>query len=80
MSAQIGGYMQVVLGIKNVSDSIKFETNQSADEVRKTINDTKDMLEFTDVNGRTIMVSASSLSYALIGDTPNHTVGFGALN
>lgn len=72
--------MRVVLGVKNVSDSIDFETNQSADEVRAIISDSKDMLEFTDVNGRTIMVSASSLSYALIGDTPKHSVGFGALN
>lgn len=72
--------MRVVLGVKNVSDSIDFETNQSADEVRAIISDAKDMLEFTDVNGRTIMVSASSLSYALIGDTPKHSVGFGALN
>ncbi|MFU0573037.1 DUF3107 domain-containing protein [Gardnerella greenwoodii] len=72
--------MRVVLGVKNVSDSIDFETNHSADEVRAIISDAKDMLEFTDVNGRTIMVSASSLSYALIGDTPKHSVGFGALN
>lgn len=72
--------MRVVLGVKNVSDSIDFETNQSADEVRAIISDAKDMLEFTDVNGRTIMVSAASLSYALIGDTPKHSVGFGALN
>lgn len=72
--------MRVVLGVKNVSDSIDFETNKSADEVRAIISDAKDMLEFTDVNGRTIMVSASSLSYALIGDTPKHSVGFGALN
>ena len=72
--------MRVVLGVKNVSDSIDFETNQSADEVRAIISDSKDMLEFTDVNGRTIMMSASSLSYALIGDTPKHSVGFGALN
>lgn len=72
--------MRVVLGLKNVSDSIDFETNQSADEVRAIISDAKDMLEFTDVNGRTIMISASSLSYALIGDTPKHSVGFSALN
>ena len=72
--------MRVVLGVKNVSDSIDFETNQSADEVRAIISDAKDMLEFTDVNGRTIMMSASSLSYALIGDTPKHSVGFGAIN
>ncbi|EIK82364.1 DUF3107 domain-containing protein [Gardnerella sp. KA00603] len=72
--------MRVVLGLKNVSDSIDFETNQSADEVRTIISDAKDMLEFTDVNGRTIMISASSLSYALIGDTPKHSVGFSALN
>lgn len=72
--------MRVVLGVKNVSDSIDFETNKSADEVRAIISNAKDMLEFTDVNGRTIMMSASSLSYALIGDTPKHSVGFGALN
>ena len=72
--------MRVVLGVKNVSDSIDFETNHSADEVRAIISDEKDMLEFTDVNGRTIMMSASSLSYALIGDTPKHSVGFGAIN
>lgn len=72
--------MRVVLGVKNVSDSIDFETNKSADEVRAIISNAKDMLEFTDVNGRTIMMSASSLSYALIGDTPKHSVGFGAIN
>lgn len=72
--------MRVVLGIKNVSDSINFETNQSSEEVRNIINDSKEMLEFTDINGRTIMISSSSLSYALIGDTPKHAVGFGALN
>lgn len=72
--------MRVVLGVKNVSDSIDFETNQSADEVRKIINDSNEKLEFKDVNDRTIIIFASSLSYAIIGDTPKHSVGFGALN
>ncbi len=72
--------MRVVLGVKNVSDSIDFETNQSAEELRKMIDENKDMLEFTDINGRIIMIQSSSLSYAIIGDTPKHAVGFGALN
>ena len=50
--------MRVVLGIKNVSDSINFETNQSSEEVRNIINDSKEMLEFTDVNGRISVSSA----------------------
>ncbi|RFD79678.1 hypothetical protein AXE77_04205 [Gardnerella vaginalis] len=72
--------MRVVLGVKNISDSIDFETNQSADEVRAIINSAQEMFEFKDVNNRTIIMPASSLSYALIGDTPKHAVGFGALN
>ena len=72
--------MRVVLGVKNISDSIDFETNQSADEVRAIINSAQEMFEFKDVNTRTIIMPASSLSYALIGDTPKHAVGFGALH
>ena len=42
--------MRVVLGVKNISDSIDFETNQSADEVRAIINSAQEMFEFKDVN------------------------------
>lgn len=74
--------MQVVLGVKYVSDSIDFETKQSVDEVREAIANTSEnsMIELTDINNRKIIMPKESLSYAIIGDKPKHTVGFGALN
>lgn len=74
--------MRVVLGVKNSSDSIDFETEQSAEEARNIIANANadSMIELTDNNNRKILMQKEFLSYALIGDTPKHTVGFGALN
>ena len=74
--------MKVTIGIKHVNDTISFECNPSAQDVQNIIeNAVKDdkAINLTDKNNRKIFIMANSFAYAIIGDTPTHTVGFNAL-
>ncbi|MDK7192251.1 DUF3107 domain-containing protein [Gardnerella vaginalis] len=74
--------MKVTIGIKHVNDTISFESNQSEQDVQNIIeNAVKDdkAINLTDKNNRKIFIMANSFAYAIIGDTPTHTVGFNAL-
>ena len=74
--------MKVTIGIKHVNETISFESNQSEQDVQNIIeNAVKDdkAINLTDKNNRKIFIMANSFAYAIIGDTPTHTVGFNAL-
>ncbi len=74
--------MDIELGIRDVSRTVTFSTNQSATEVSSIIetavaND--QTITLTDDKDRHIVVPAKSLGYAIIGSETKHAVGFGAL-
>ncbi|PKZ46020.1 DUF3107 domain-containing protein [Gardnerella vaginalis] len=74
--------MKVTIGVKHVNDTISFESEQSEEDVQNIIsNAIKDekLITMTDKNNRKIVVPSNSFAYAIIGDTPTHTVGFNAL-
>ena len=74
--------MNIELGIQNVPRAVTFSTEDSAENVNKTITealDTNKSIALTDDKGRQIIVPASMLGYAIIGSETKHAVGFGAL-
>ena len=62
--------MDIELGIQNVSRSVNFSTDESADNAT---------IDLTDDKGRRIIVPAKALGYAIIGSETKHAVGFGTL-
>lgn len=74
--------MDIELGIQNVARAVTFSTDDSADAVNAAIStavaDNKP-LALKDDKGRTIVVPAGALGYAIIGSETKHAVGFGAL-
>lgn len=73
--------MKVTIGVKHVKDTISFESDQSEQYIQNIIeNAIKDekAINLTDKNNRKIFIMADSFAYAIIGDTPTHTVGFNA--
>ncbi|NMN01838.1 DUF3107 domain-containing protein [Bifidobacterium panos] len=74
--------MNIELGIQNVPRAVTFSTEDSAENVNKTITEALDAnksIALTDDKGRQIIVPASMLGYAIIGSETKHAVGFGAL-
>ncbi|WP_427877442.1 DUF3107 domain-containing protein [Gardnerella sp. 2492-Sm] len=72
--------MNVTLGINHSPEPLHFETESSAEEVQKAINEAienNNVLTLNDVHKRKIVVPAASLAYAIVGDKPTLTVGFG---
>lgn len=74
--------MDIELGVQNVARTITFSTDDSAQTVNATIKKALEEgtpIELTDTKGRSIVVPAQSLGYAIIGSQTRHQVGFGAL-
>ena len=74
--------MDIELGIRNVSRTVTFSTEDSADQVNETIAkalDAHQPVVLTDDKGRRIIVPADALGYAIVGSETKHAVGFGAL-
>ena len=74
--------MNIELGIQNVPRAVTFSTEDSAENVNKTITealDTDKPIALTDDKGRQIIVPAGALGYAIVGSETKHAVGFGAL-
>lgn len=74
--------MDIELGIRDVTRTVNFSTEQSADEVSRTIATAVAdgrTIDLVDDKGRHIIVPAGSLGYAIIGSETKHAVGFGAL-
>ncbi len=74
--------MNIELGIQNVSRTVTFSTEDSAESVNTTITEALEAnkpIALTDDKGRQIVVPAGMLGYAIIGSETKHAVGFGAL-
>lgn len=74
--------MEVKIGVRNVAREITLESEQSADEVAKAVDQAlKDgtTLRLTDDKGRVVVVPANVLGYVEIGAPEGRKVGFGAI-
>ncbi|NMM95678.1 ATP-binding protein [Bifidobacterium sp. DSM 109960] len=74
--------MDIELGIQNVARAVTFSTEDSADAVNAVINAAvteNKPITLKDDKGRTIVVPAGALGYAIVGSETKHAVGFGAL-
>jgi hypothetical protein len=72
--------MEIEIGIQNVAHTVSFETDQTAEEIAKaldegTANGTN--ITLTDSKGRTIVVSGKAFGYARFGSETSRPVGFG---
>ena len=74
--------MDIELGIQNVARAVTFSTEESAEAVNATIGaavaENKPIV-LNDDKGRSIIVPAGALGYAIVGSETKHAVGFGAL-
>jgi hypothetical protein len=74
--------VEVKIGVRNVAREITLESEQSADEVAKAVDQAlKDgtTLRLTDDKGRVVVVPANVLGYVEIGAPEGRKVGFGAI-
>lgn len=73
--------MEIRIGIRNVAREVTFESAQTPQQVRATINDALGaggaMLELEDDKGRFILVPTEALGYVEIGTQEQGRVGFG---
>jgi hypothetical protein len=72
--------MEVKIGVQNASRELVLDSDQSTDEVEKTVADAlgkeNGMLSLTDTKGRKILVPTSKLAYVEIGSPTVGQVGF----
>jgi hypothetical protein len=74
--------MDIEIGIRNVTRTVSFSTEESAEDVAQKIEQalaSNKALDLTDNRGRRFVVPAQALGYAIIGSDTSHPVGFGAL-
>ncbi|WP_084038313.1 DUF3107 domain-containing protein [Demequina sp. NBRC 110053] len=72
--------MEIRIGVQNVAREIVIETDMTADEVSKAVNDAVGgaILDLSDTKGRRLVVPAGALGYVEIGEESKRRVGFGA--
>lgn len=73
--------MEVKIGVQNSVRELVIESNQSADDVARTVADqvaTGGILTLTDDKGRQVLVPVASLAYVEIGEPSVRKVGFAA--
>lgn len=73
--------MEIRIGVRNVAREIVIESNQTADEVHKTITGALSgggPITLTDDKGHTVVVPADALGYVDIGSEQERRVGFGS--
>lgn len=72
--------MEIRIGITQSGRELNFEVNDSANKVRKTIDDAlasdNGIVSFTDVRGATYLVNAEQIAYIEIGAESSRKVGF----
>lgn len=72
--------MDVHIGIQHVARELVFESDQTAEEVQKAVENavaTNTPLALTDAKGRRFVVPAASIGYVEVGATEARRVGFG---
>lgn len=72
--------MEIRIGIANIGRELSFETNDSADTVRKTVADALDSqaahVSFTDTKGSSYVVPTAGIAYVEVGAEEQRRVGF----
>jgi hypothetical protein len=72
--------VEIRIGIANTGRELSFETNDSADTVKKTVADAlgegATFLTFTDVKGSSYIVPSAGLAYIELGSDQARRVGF----
>lgn len=72
--------MEIRIGITNTGRELSFESNESADAVKKTvaaaIKEGTTHLELADVKGIAYLVPVANLAYVEIGSEEKRSVGF----
>jgi hypothetical protein len=72
--------VEIRIGIANTGRELSFETNESADAVKKSVASALDSgathLTFTDDRGSSYIVPAAGLAYIEIGTEETRRVGF----
>ena len=74
--------MEVRIGVKGAPRELVLDSNQSADEIQKTVDaalkDNAPTVTLTDDKGRRVVIAADKLAYVEIAESETRKVGFGA--
>jgi hypothetical protein len=74
--------VEVKIGVTHASRELVLESNDSADDIQKSVADAlkgdSGLLVLTDSKGRTVYVPAEKLAYVEITGESGRRVGFGA--
>lgn len=74
--------MEVRIGVKGAPRELALDSNQSADDIQKTVDaalkDGTPTVTFTDDKGRRVVVATDKLAYVEIAESDARRVGFGA--
>lgn len=70
--------VEIRIGIENSARELNFETNQSAADVEKVVNDSLEsgIARFVDDRDRVILVNATKITFVEIGEEAQRRVGF----
>ena len=75
--------MEVRIGVKGAPRELVLDSNQSADDIEKTIaaalKDESPTITLTDDKGRRVIVSTDKFAYVEIAEAEGRRVGFGSL-
>jgi DNA-binding MurR/RpiR family transcriptional regulator len=75
--------MEVRIGVKGAPRELSLDSNQSAEEIQKAIDDAlkagAPTITLTDEKGRRVVVATDKLAYVEIAETEGRRVGFAAL-
>ena len=75
--------MEVRIGVKGAPRELALDSNQSADDIQKTVDaalkDGTPTVTFTDDKGRRVVVATDKLAYVEIAENETRRVGFGTL-
>ena len=75
--------MEVRIGVKGAPRELVLDSNQSADEIQKTIDaalkDDAPTVTLSDEKGRRVVVATDKLAYVEIAESEGRRVGFGTL-
>ena len=75
--------MEVRIGVKGAPRELALDSNQSADDIQKTVDaalkDGTPTVTFTDDKGRRVVVATDKLAYVEIAEAEGRKVGFGSI-
>jgi hypothetical protein len=75
--------MEVRIGVKGAPRELALDSNQSADDIQKTVDaalkDGTPTVTFTDDKGRRVVVATDKLAYVEIAEAEGRRVGFGTM-